>query len=214
MRSFGGQGVIVSKVLTRAFPEQSIRNDATLRVLLVPRSAQEIGQSSSRNDCASTGAPWTQAGGPSAKTQRTAGPRGISGTRSDGGGPKYLIDECGHIYRVATWAKAADSARLPSRFIAELLSQSHRVSAEFSHPVLTAREREIVCLLASRATNNEIAEELGISRHTARHHTQSVLAKLGLKSRARVRAWFLDALGRSGAGTANDSGSGKKTGNK
>jgi DNA-binding CsgD family transcriptional regulator/PAS domain-containing protein len=48
---------------------------------------------------------------------------------------------------------------------------------------LTARERQVAALLARRATNPEIAAALGVSPHTARHHTEHVLRKLGLSSR-------------------------------
>jgi DNA-binding CsgD family transcriptional regulator len=48
---------------------------------------------------------------------------------------------------------------------------------------LTARERQVAALLARRATNAEIAAALGVSPHTARHHTEHVLQKLGLNSR-------------------------------
>lgn len=51
---------------------------------------------------------------------------------------------------------------------------------------LTTREAEIAHMLAAGKSNSEIAEALRISPHTARHHTGSVMAKLGLPSRARV----------------------------
>ena len=52
---------------------------------------------------------------------------------------------------------------------------------------LTNREAEVAELLQARYSNIEIAEELGISRHTARHHVQSVLLKLGVHSRVEAR---------------------------
>lgn len=51
----------------------------------------------------------------------------------------------------------------------------------------TPREAEVALLLEIRYSNIEIAEELGISRHTARHHVQSVLLKLGVHSRLEAR---------------------------
>ena len=51
---------------------------------------------------------------------------------------------------------------------------------------LTEREGEVAALLAARLTNIEIAHELGVSEHTARHHTENVLAKLGVKTRRQV----------------------------
>jgi DNA-binding CsgD family transcriptional regulator len=48
---------------------------------------------------------------------------------------------------------------------------------------LTLREVQVACLLVQRLTNDEIAGILGISSHTARHHTESILLKVGVKSR-------------------------------
>lgn len=52
---------------------------------------------------------------------------------------------------------------------------------------LTPRQAEVAQLLAQRKTNREIAEALCISRHTARHHTEAVLRKLGIQTRTEVR---------------------------
>jgi len=51
---------------------------------------------------------------------------------------------------------------------------------------LTPREVEVLDLLAVRRTNAEIAERLSISPHTARHHVERVLRKLGVRSRHRL----------------------------
>jgi DNA-binding CsgD family transcriptional regulator/Tfp pilus assembly protein PilF len=48
---------------------------------------------------------------------------------------------------------------------------------------LTPRELEILRLLASRATDREIAEQLSISPRTVMHHVSHALAKLGVSSR-------------------------------
>ena len=53
---------------------------------------------------------------------------------------------------------------------------------------LTAREVEVATLLAHGRSNSAIAETLQISTHTARHHTQRILAKLGVHSRAEAGA--------------------------
>lgn len=53
---------------------------------------------------------------------------------------------------------------------------------------LTPQEARTAALLAERRTNPEIAEALVISPHTARHHTESVLRKLGIHSRKEVPA--------------------------
>lgn len=52
---------------------------------------------------------------------------------------------------------------------------------------LTRKEACVARLIAEDQTNDQIAAELSISPHTARHHTERVLAKLGVKSRTKVR---------------------------
>jgi DNA-binding NarL/FixJ family response regulator len=53
---------------------------------------------------------------------------------------------------------------------------------------LTLREAEVAVLLAQGRSNSDIAEQLRISPHTARHHTQRILSKLGVHSRAAAGA--------------------------
>jgi DNA-binding NarL/FixJ family response regulator len=51
---------------------------------------------------------------------------------------------------------------------------------------LTAREREVLELVAAGLPNKTIARELGISEHTAKFHVGSLLAKLGAGSRTEA----------------------------
>lgn len=53
---------------------------------------------------------------------------------------------------------------------------------------MTPREIEVALLLIEGCSNRTVASRLGISPHTARHHTQRVLAKLGVHSRAEAGA--------------------------
>jgi DNA-binding NarL/FixJ family response regulator len=56
---------------------------------------------------------------------------------------------------------------------------------------LTAREREILELMAEGANNRIIAARLAISRHTVKFHVASILAKLGAGSRTEAVALAL-----------------------
>jgi len=57
---------------------------------------------------------------------------------------------------------------------------------------MTAREADVALRLARGARNAVIASELGISTHTARHHTESVLAKLNVHGRGEVARAIVD----------------------
>jgi DNA-binding CsgD family transcriptional regulator len=65
-------------------------------------------------------------------------------------------------------------------------------------PGLSRRESDVARLIATGLATKEIAYRLGISTHTARHHTERVFAKLGVRNRCGVAA----LLGRS----ANEAG--------
>ena len=51
---------------------------------------------------------------------------------------------------------------------------------------LTEREREVLTLMATGATNGEIAGRLFLSPHTVKEHTSSLYKKLGVRNRAEA----------------------------
>jgi DNA-binding CsgD family transcriptional regulator len=59
-------------------------------------------------------------------------------------------------------------------------------AAELSDSPLTAREREVIGLVSSGATNQEIAAALVISESTVKSHVKHILRKLGAANRAEA----------------------------
>jgi HD-GYP domain-containing protein (c-di-GMP phosphodiesterase class II) len=57
---------------------------------------------------------------------------------------------------------------------------------------LTQRELEVLLVLVRGRSNQEIAEDLGISAKTVGHHVQHVYQKLGVRSRAAATLWAFE----------------------
>ena len=70
------------------------------------------------------------------------------------------------------------------RSFSEAPPRLDRSPADDGEIALTAREHEVLGLLAHGASNKSIARELDISVHTAKFHVASVLAKLGARNRS------------------------------
>jgi DNA-binding NarL/FixJ family response regulator len=100
----------------------------------------------------------------------------------------------------AAWAAGRDLT--PDEAIAEALAltladaSADRHAGPATHQGLTARELEVLRLLADGRTDREIAEALFVSRRTVNAHVASILAKLGVSSRreaatrAREEGWL------------------------
>jgi ATP/maltotriose-dependent transcriptional regulator MalT len=69
--------------------------------------------------------------------------------------------------------------------MAELVGTAGRTPAD----TVTARECEVLRLVAEGKSNREIGSELFISEHTVARHLQNIFAKLGLSSRAAATAY-------------------------
>jgi DNA-binding CsgD family transcriptional regulator len=95
-------------------------------------------------------------------------------------------------------AAAADARRLDMPgllreadvFLADA-SIAARARARADNP-LTAREHEVVRLVAEGLSNREVAGALVLSERTVESHVRRVLAKTGLTSRTQLTRWFLD----------------------
>lgn len=59
---------------------------------------------------------------------------------------------------------------------------------------LTQREVEILLLLYTGLTQNEIGVKLSLSRNTIRNHVQNVCAKLNVNSTIGTLQWYIDSI--------------------
>jgi DNA-binding NarL/FixJ family response regulator len=109
----------------------------------------------------------------------------------EAGAAGYLLKDAG-AEAVATAIRAAHrgEVHLDPR-VARLLTASLRSTRPDTVGALTAREREVLALVARGMSNQQIAEALSISERTARTHVSSILIKLGLASRTQAALWAI-----------------------
>jgi len=67
-----------------------------------------------------------------------------------------------------------------------VLPTTATASATLPGSALSARELEVLRLVARGLGNKEIAAELGITTHTVKYHLAAVLEKLGVRSRTEA----------------------------
>ena len=56
-------------------------------------------------------------------------------------------------------------------------------------PTLTAREKDVLRLIATGAANKQIARELGITERTVKSHLTNIFATIGVTSRTQAALW-------------------------
>jgi len=86
-------------------------------------------------------------------------------------------------------AVAAGHVLLGPEIAAELLRPGPADAASAADPQLTAREREVLELIARGRSNREIARALTVSEKTVKTHVSNVLMKLGVADRTQAALW-------------------------
>jgi DNA-binding NarL/FixJ family response regulator len=109
-----------------------------------------------------------------------AGATGILLTDAE---PDALVD----AVRVVADGGTLLAPSLTSRLVADFLSRLERLqSSPEQLEELTAREREVVALVACGLSNDEIAARLVVTRATAKTHVSRALCKLRARDRAQL----------------------------
>ncbi len=93
------------------------------------------------------------------------------------------------------------SRDLATQMIKALHGREKRRDAFDRAAVLSAREREVLDLVARGARNREVAQTLFISEFTVKRHMQNILKKLELPSRQAAAAFYDAAFGSEGVVT-------------
>ncbi|MFE5775260.1 response regulator [Brachybacterium sp. NPDC056505] len=108
------------------------------------------------------------------------------------GAAGYLTKDAGREEMVAAIRAAAGGgtpldARIAGRVVAGL-PEARPSSVRERFPDLTAREAEVLELMADGATNPEIAESLFLGVSTVKSHVNAIFAKLGVSERREAVA--------------------------
>jgi DNA-binding NarL/FixJ family response regulator len=99
------------------------------------------------------------------------------------------IDQIVESIRAAARGESLLSPRIASRLVRRL-REPEDTDSHGTDPRLTARELEVLQLVAQGVDNQEIAKSLYLSEHTVKNHVSNILLKLQVENRlqAAVRA--------------------------
>lgn len=122
-----------------------------------------------------------------------------------GGAEGYLLkgmseSELGSTLEKIAAGEPALSPQLAVKILDEFARMTREGTVKAADPEggLTARERDVLRLVADGATNREIGSALTISENTVSFHMKNILAKLHVKNRAQAAAFAIRS------GLAND----------
>ncbi|WP_328902491.1 response regulator transcription factor [Streptomyces sp. NBC_00441] len=110
----------------------------------------------------------------------------------EAGATGYLLKDAPREELFTAVRAAAEGRTVLSPAVASRLVSAVRAPAAPGNDTLSAREREVLTLVARGTSNREIAAELFISEATVKTHLTHLFAKLGAKDRAAAVATGYD----------------------
>jgi two-component system nitrate/nitrite response regulator NarL len=102
---------------------------------------------------------------------------------------EYFVD----AVRRAARGEAVVSPQMTGKLVAGLKGGARAPQQAAERERLSAREREILVLLARGASNKEIARELALADSTVKIHVQNILRKLNLSSRVQAAVYAVES---------------------
>ncbi|MFF7452666.1 response regulator [Kitasatospora sp. NPDC008115] len=142
------------------------------------------------------GAVTTRAGGPTGIVMLTTFGEDDYILRALGGGANGFLIKSGEPEELIAGVRSvADGAaylspRVAARVVAHLAASGaggpadRRAAAQRRVDGLTARERDVLALVAAGLSNGQIARRIGVVEGTVKAHVSNVLARLGVANRA------------------------------
>ena len=125
---------------------------------------------------------------------------GASGFILKDAGPNLLLEALEAAHNGEALVSPAITVRLLNRLAGTNLPHQPRQPYE----PLSSREEEVLLLVATGRTNDEIGNELYISTATVKSHLNHISTKLGARNRVELAAWAWDT-GRMNPGPATSS---------
>ena len=103
------------------------------------------------------------------------------------------VEEVADSIRAVMQGESKITPSMASKLINEFSAMSKRADERqrLPAPALTARELEVLKLVAKGMSNREIADELFISENTVKNHVRNILEKLHLHSRMEAVMYAL-----------------------
>ncbi len=108
------------------------------------------------------------------------------------GATGYLVKSASREELIAAVRRVARGDTVFTPGLAGLVLGEYRRLQEEPGPKLTARETEVLRLVAKGLSYKQIADRLVVSHRTVQNHVQNTLSKLQLHNRVQLTRWAID----------------------